>query len=98
MERMLLFAFLAESSGCEFREQLPFLQSRGLLCAVKGVQSYDSDGELQTDGNRSGHLQNGELGECSLLSHVPSVKVGGFVSIPLSLYYLVTDGWQYSLH
>ncbi|NXJ12631.1 BID protein, partial [Odontophorus gujanensis] len=27
------------------------------------------DGELQTDGNRSGHMQNGELGECSL-SHV----------------------------
>ncbi|POI32877.1 hypothetical protein CIB84_003371 [Bambusicola thoracicus] len=61
MERMLLFAFLAESSGCEFREQLPFLQSQGILCSVKNALCYDSDGELQTDGNRSGHLQNGEL-------------------------------------
>uniref|UniRef100_A0A8V0Y9D1 BH3-interacting domain death agonist n=1 Tax=Gallus gallus TaxID=9031 RepID=A0A8V0Y9D1_CHICK len=61
MERMLLFAFLAESSGCEFREQLPSLQSQGVLCSVKDALCYDSDGELQTDGNRSGHLQNGEL-------------------------------------
>uniref|UniRef100_A0A8C9LCF9 BH3-interacting domain death agonist n=1 Tax=Pavo cristatus TaxID=9049 RepID=A0A8C9LCF9_PAVCR len=61
MERMLLFAFLAESSGCEFREQLPFLHSQGIFYSVKDVQAYDSDGELQTDGNRSGHLQNGDL-------------------------------------
>ncbi|XP_021245971.1 BH3-interacting domain death agonist isoform X1 [Numida meleagris] len=61
VERMLLFAFLAESSGCEFRQQLPVLQSQGVLCSLKEVHCYDSDGELQTDGNRSGHLQNGEL-------------------------------------
>ncbi|OXB80470.1 UNVERIFIED_CONTAM: hypothetical protein H355_004303 [Colinus virginianus] len=61
VEHMLLFAFLVESSGCEFREQLPFLQSQGILCSLKEAHSYDSDGELQTDGNRSGHLQNGEL-------------------------------------
>ncbi|NXK08133.1 BID protein, partial [Herpetotheres cachinnans] len=29
--------------------------------------------ELQTDGNRSGHLQNGELGECSFLHPVNEV-------------------------
>lgn len=83
MERMLLFAFLAESSGCEFREQLPFLQSQGMLCSTKGVQSYDSDGELQTDGNRSGHLQNGELGECSLFSPRAFCEDGGLCFYPL---------------
>lgn len=66
MERMLLFAFLdVKSSGCEFREQLPLLQKQSILRSAKEVQCYDSDGELQTDGNRSGHLQNGELGEFS---------------------------------
>ncbi|XP_015720670.1 BH3-interacting domain death agonist isoform X1 [Coturnix japonica] len=62
VERMLLFAFLdVKSSGCEFREQLPLLQKQSILRSAKEVQCYDSDGELQTDGNRSGHLQNGEL-------------------------------------
>ncbi|XP_035202310.1 BH3-interacting domain death agonist [Oxyura jamaicensis] len=60
MERMLLFAFLEESSGCEFKEQLPSLRSQGIVYPLQDILYCDGDGELQTDGNRSGHFQNGE--------------------------------------
>ncbi|XP_062426269.1 BH3-interacting domain death agonist [Rhea pennata] len=61
MECILLYNFLQSSSNCEFREQLQALQSQVILPSVKTVCYYDDEGELQTDGNRSGHLQNGEL-------------------------------------
>lgn len=55
MEHALLLTFLEASSDCKFRDQLPSLQSQQfVLC-----QANDDD-ELQTDGNRSGHFQNGE--------------------------------------
>ncbi|XP_058709050.1 BH3-interacting domain death agonist isoform X1 [Poecile atricapillus] len=57
MEYALLFTFLEASSDCKFRDQLHSLQSQQImLCQV------NDDDELQTDGNRSGHFQNGELG------------------------------------
>ncbi|XP_061844854.1 BH3-interacting domain death agonist isoform X2 [Colius striatus] len=53
VEHMLLYTFLEVSSDCKFKEQLHSLQSQRIveLC-------YDEEMELQTDGNRSGHLQN----------------------------------------
>jgi len=65
MERALLYTFLEVSSDCKFREQLHSLQSLGTLSFLKGSCYYDDEVELQTDGNRSGHMQNGELGERS---------------------------------
>ncbi|XP_039919427.1 BH3-interacting domain death agonist isoform X1 [Hirundo rustica] len=56
MEHALLFTFLEVSSDCKFRDQLQSLQSPRIMWC----QANDDD-ELQTDGNRSGHLQNGEL-------------------------------------
>ncbi|XP_052646294.1 BH3-interacting domain death agonist isoform X1 [Harpia harpyja] len=61
MERVLLYTFLEVSSDCKFREQLHSLQSQGIVSFPKGSYGYDDEVELQTDGNRSGHLQNGEL-------------------------------------
>ncbi|KFR07033.1 BH3-interacting domain death agonist, partial [Nipponia nippon] len=61
MESVLLYTFLEVSSDCKFREQLHSLQGRGIVPFVKGSYCYDDEVELQTDGNRSGHLQNGEL-------------------------------------
>ncbi|KAM6091733.1 BH3-interacting domain death agonist isoform 2-T2 [Theristicus caerulescens] len=61
MESALLYTFLEVSSDCKFREQLHSLQSQGIVPFVKGSYCYDDEVELQTDGNRSGHLQNGEL-------------------------------------
>ncbi|XP_074971791.1 BH3-interacting domain death agonist [Phalacrocorax aristotelis] len=57
-EHVLLYTFLEVSSDCKFREQLHSLQSQGF--ALKGSYYYDDEVELQTDGNRSGHFQNGE--------------------------------------
>ncbi|XP_025972807.1 BH3-interacting domain death agonist [Dromaius novaehollandiae] len=59
MERILLYNFLQSSSNCEFGDQLQALQSQGIIPSLKHGNCYDD--ELQTDGNRSGHLQNGEL-------------------------------------
>uniref|UniRef100_A0A8C3NXP5 BH3-interacting domain death agonist n=1 Tax=Cyanoderma ruficeps TaxID=181631 RepID=A0A8C3NXP5_9PASS len=57
MEHALLFTFLEVSSDCNFREQLYSLHSPQVIwCRA------NDDDELQTDGNRSGHFQNGELG------------------------------------
>ncbi|XP_075296983.1 BH3-interacting domain death agonist isoform X2 [Opisthocomus hoazin] len=58
MERALLYTFLEVSSDCKFREQLHSLQSLGTLSFLKGSCYYDDEVELQTDGNRSGHMQN----------------------------------------
>ncbi|KFZ60069.1 BH3-interacting domain death agonist, partial [Antrostomus carolinensis] len=60
MESALLYTFLDVSSDCQFREQLQSLQSQGLVSSLKGTYCYEDELELQTDGNRSGHLQNGE--------------------------------------
>nr|XP_025972809.1 BH3-interacting domain death agonist isoform X2 [Dromaius novaehollandiae] len=56
MERILLYNFLQSSSNCEFGDQLQALQSQGIIPSLKHGNCYDD--ELQTDGNRSGHLQN----------------------------------------
>ncbi|NXL63647.1 BID protein, partial [Chordeiles acutipennis] len=61
MESALLYTFLEVSSDCRFREQLQSLHSQGLVSSLKGTYCYEDELELQTDGNRSGHLQNGEL-------------------------------------
>ncbi|XP_010082660.1 PREDICTED: BH3-interacting domain death agonist-like, partial [Pterocles gutturalis] len=61
MECALLYTFLEVSRDCKFKEQLHSLQSQGVLPFLKGSYYYDDEVELQTDGNRSGHLQNGEL-------------------------------------
>uniref|UniRef100_A0A8D2PPZ2 BH3-interacting domain death agonist n=1 Tax=Zosterops lateralis melanops TaxID=1220523 RepID=A0A8D2PPZ2_ZOSLA len=56
MEHALLFTFLEVSSDCNFRDQLHSLQNHQTMwCRA------NDDDELQTDGNRSGHLQNGEI-------------------------------------
>ncbi|KFW11265.1 BH3-interacting domain death agonist, partial [Eurypyga helias] len=60
MESALLYTFLEASSDCKFRQQLRSLQSQGIGPLVAGRYCYD-DWELQTDGNRSGHMQNGDL-------------------------------------
>ncbi|XP_064277372.1 BH3-interacting domain death agonist isoform X2 [Passer domesticus] len=57
MEHALLFAFLEVSSDCNFKDQLHSLQSQQIM-----LYQGDDDDELQTDGNRSGHFRNGELG------------------------------------
>ncbi|KAK2539687.1 Bid [Columba guinea] len=61
MESVLLYSFLEVSLDCMFREQLHSLQSQGIVPVLQGKYWYDDEMELQTDGNRSGHLlQNGE--------------------------------------
>lgn len=57
MEHALLFTFLEASSDCKFKDQLHSLQSQQIMV----LQGNDDD-ELQTDGNRSGHFRNGDLG------------------------------------
>lgn len=79
MESALLYTFLEVSSDCQFREQLQSLQSQGLVSSLKGTCCYEDELELQTDGNRSGHLQNGELGERSS----PSSSLQGVGFLPL---------------
>ncbi|KAJ7417675.1 Protein-methionine sulfoxide oxidase MICAL3 [Pitangus sulphuratus] len=69
MEHTLLYTFLEASSDCKFKDQLwslkspgPFVlegSSRGIVQPQSGV--FDDEFELQCDGNRSGHYQNGEL-------------------------------------
>ncbi|XP_054243086.1 BH3-interacting domain death agonist [Indicator indicator] len=60
VERVLLYTFLEASSDCKFREQLQCLQSQGMVSFLRGSCYDDDEVELQTDGNRSGHMQNGE--------------------------------------
>lgn len=62
MEHALLFTFLEVSSDCKFKDQLHSLQSQQIML----YQGSDDD-ELQTDGNRSGHFRNGDVGEQALL-------------------------------
>ncbi|PKU29912.1 bh3-interacting domain death agonist [Limosa lapponica baueri] len=62
MESALLYTFLDVSSDCKFKEHLHSLQNQGIVSFLKDSY-YDDELELQTDGNRSGHLQNGELEE-----------------------------------
>ncbi|KFU93585.1 BH3-interacting domain death agonist, partial [Chaetura pelagica] len=57
MEHALLYAFLEVSSDCKFREQLQSLQSLKTVY-LQGGLCDDDEAELQTDGNRSGHMQN----------------------------------------
>lgn len=83
MEHALLFTFLDASSDCMFRDQLHSLHSQQIV-----VCQLSDDDELQTDGNRSGHFQNGELGEQAFL--IPQVFLNmvfffpHFLSLPLS--------------
>ncbi|XP_014725538.1 PREDICTED: BH3-interacting domain death agonist [Sturnus vulgaris] len=64
MEQALLFTFLEVSPDCQFREQLKSYRDSLQKQQMIVYQSSDDD-ELQTDGNRSGHFQNGELEEAS---------------------------------
>lgn len=81
MESALLYTFLEVSSDCKFREQLHSLQSQEIVSFLKGGYYSDDEVELQTDGNRSGHLQNGELGECSFLHPTCFSEGGVFLSL-----------------
>ncbi|XP_051500133.1 BH3-interacting domain death agonist [Apus apus] len=60
MEHALLYAFLEVSSDCKFREQLQSLKSLRTVYSQGGICD-DDEAELQTDGNRNGHMQNGGL-------------------------------------
>ncbi|XP_019371105.1 PREDICTED: BH3-interacting domain death agonist isoform X2 [Gavialis gangeticus] len=65
LESLLLYSFLDNSQDCAFKEKLQTLSCRHAAeCAShrRGFYSFSDDGELQTDGNRSGHFQNGEPG------------------------------------
>ncbi|KAM7056131.1 BH3-interacting domain death agonist isoform 1-T1 [Acridotheres tristis] len=62
LEQALLFTFLEVSPDCQFREQLQSYRESLKRQQVTLYQASDDD-ELQTDGNRSGHFQNGELEE-----------------------------------
>ncbi|XP_027536557.1 BH3-interacting domain death agonist isoform X2 [Neopelma chrysocephalum] len=72
MEHALLYTFLEASSDCKFKEQLrslePLSDQGGIAPRRQGGRivryrggGFDDESELQCDGNRSGHLQNGEL-------------------------------------
>lgn len=76
MEHALLFTFLEASSDCKFRDQLHSLQSQQIMLC----QANDDD-ELQTDGNRSGHFQNGELGKQAFLHPTCLSEHGVFLSL-----------------
>lgn len=75
MEHALLFTFLEASSDCKFKDQLHSLQSQQIMV----LQGNDDD-ELQTDGNRSGHFRNGDLGEQAFLHPTCLPEHGGFLS------------------
>ncbi|KAM6321242.1 BH3-interacting domain death agonist [Aegotheles albertisi] len=60
VECALLYSFLEVSSDCKFREELKSLQNQN-VAYYQGGFCYDDEVELQTDGNRSGHMQNGGL-------------------------------------
>ncbi|KAM6306890.1 LOW QUALITY PROTEIN: BH3-interacting domain death agonist-like [Podargus strigoides] len=64
VECVLLYTFLDVSSDYKFRKQLQSLQSQDIVPFLKDSCCYycydDDEVELQTDGNQSGHLQNGE--------------------------------------
>ncbi|KAI1238775.1 BH3-interacting domain death agonist, partial [Lamprotornis superbus] len=60
MEHALLFTFLEVSPDCQFRAQLQSYRDSLQRQQMMFCQGSDDD-ELQIDGNRSGHFQNGEL-------------------------------------
>ncbi|XP_019344968.1 BH3-interacting domain death agonist isoform X2 [Alligator mississippiensis] len=65
LESLLLYSFLDNSQDCAFKEKLQTLSCRHTPQCVphrRDFHSFSDDGELQTDGNRSGHFQNGEPG------------------------------------
>ncbi|XP_006019496.1 BH3-interacting domain death agonist [Alligator sinensis] len=65
LESLLLYSFLDNSQDCAFKEKLQTLSCRHTPQCVPhrtAFHSFSDDGELQTDGNRSGHFQNGEPG------------------------------------
>lgn len=83
MEHALLFTFLEVSPDCKFRDQLHSLQSHQIMwCRA------NDDDELQTDGNRSGHFQNGEPGEQAFLHPTDLSERGGFLS-PFPIFAIV---------
>ncbi|XP_038268072.1 BH3-interacting domain death agonist [Dermochelys coriacea] len=61
MERILVYSFLQNCHNCDFREELDSLRSQVMVSPPKNFLSDEfDDGELQTDGNRSGRFSNGE--------------------------------------
>lgn len=82
-ECVLLYTFLEVSPDCKFREQLCSLRSQWIVAFPEGSCYDDDEMELQTDGNRSGHLQNGEPGEFPLL-HPTCFSEGGVFLFPIS--------------
>uniref|UniRef100_A0A8C8SDH3 BH3-interacting domain death agonist n=1 Tax=Pelusios castaneus TaxID=367368 RepID=A0A8C8SDH3_9SAUR len=61
VERILLYSFLQNCRNCRFTEELDSLRSQVMVSSPKSLFSVEiDDGELQTDGNRSGRFQNGE--------------------------------------
>lgn len=80
MEHVLLYTFLEASPDCKFREQLQCLQSQGMVSALRGSCYEDEEVELQTDGNRSGHMQNGE----AVLDHEVNEEVIRLIAAQLA--------------
>ncbi|KAG6939630.1 BH3 interacting domain death agonist [Chelydra serpentina] len=63
VERILVYSFLQNCHNCDFSEELDSLRSQVMVSPPKNVPSDAcDDGELQTDGNRSGRFQIDEPG------------------------------------
>nr|XP_025046715.1 BH3-interacting domain death agonist [Pelodiscus sinensis] len=63
VERILVYSFLQNCHNCAFREELDSLKSQVIVPRPKSfLHDEFDDGELQTDGNRSGRFQNGDPG------------------------------------
>ncbi|XP_050776957.1 BH3-interacting domain death agonist [Gopherus flavomarginatus] len=63
VERILVYSFLKNCHNCDFSKELESLRSQVMVSSPKDFLCVESDdGELQTDGNRSGRFQNGEPG------------------------------------
>ncbi|XP_074861742.1 BH3-interacting domain death agonist [Carettochelys insculpta] len=61
VERILVYSFLKNCHYCAFKKELDSLKSEVMVPQPKTFlcDEFD-DGELQTDGNRTGRFQNGE--------------------------------------
>ncbi|XP_044847692.1 BH3-interacting domain death agonist isoform X2 [Mauremys mutica] len=63
VERILVYSFLKNCHNCDFSKELDSLRSQVMVSSPKDFLCAEfDDGELQTDGNRSGRFQNGEPG------------------------------------
>ncbi|XP_067392316.1 BH3-interacting domain death agonist isoform X2 [Emydura macquarii macquarii] len=61
VERILVYSFLQHCPNCAYREELDSLKSQLIVSPPESFSNEFDDGELQTDGNRSGRFQNGSL-------------------------------------